>query len=83
VPKGDQANIFDRFYVAFDTDYHRSSKIDYMGGGMGIGLSIVKGIIDAHHGEVWLESSGLAGEGTTFFVKLPQKHADSGPASAE
>jgi signal transduction histidine kinase len=71
VAKEDQNNIFSRFYVAFDTDYHRSSKIDFMGGGMGIGLSIVKGIVDAHHGDIWVESSGISGEGAAFFVQLP------------
>jgi len=71
IPKADQANIFNSFYVTSDTAYHTSSKVAFMGGGMGIGLSIAKGIVDAHRGSVWVESEGIDGLGSTFFVKLP------------
>lgn len=37
--------------------------------GTGIGLSIVKRIIDKHHGEIWTESK--IDQGTTFFLSLP------------
>jgi signal transduction histidine kinase len=36
----------------------------------GLGLAISKQIVQAHGGEIWLES--IPGEGTTFFVRLPQ-----------
>ncbi|MDQ3089922.1 MAG: HAMP domain-containing histidine kinase [bacterium] len=36
----------------------------------GFGLSIVKGVIDAHHGRVWAESEGQ-GKGSAFTIELP------------
>jgi heavy metal sensor kinase len=53
-------HIFDRFYRA---DESRSSP------GFGLGLSIVKSIIDAHKGEIRVESK--LQEGTAFDVLLP------------
>lgn len=37
--------------------------------GTGLGLFIVKNIIEAHKGKIWFESK--VNEGTTFFIKLP------------
>ena len=70
----DQASIFDRFYTANDTQLHSTSKTAFRGGGLGLGLSISRGIIDAHGGKIWVESSGrdeLKLPGSTFFVELP------------
>ncbi len=39
--------------------------------GAGIGLSIAKGIVDAHDGFIWCESEGI-NKGTTFYVLLPE-----------
>jgi signal transduction histidine kinase len=52
----------------------------------GFGLYIVKNIIEAHHGKVWVESEG-AGKGSTFTVELsltditptaPESHPEAG-----
>lgn len=61
ISKDDLAKIFDRF---FRSESHRSRKH----GGYGLGLSIVKSIIDAHKGTIDVKSS--LGNGTTFYIYL-------------
>lgn len=45
--------------------------------GNGLGLFACKEIAEALHGEIWLESTGVAGEGSTFFVRLPATANDA------
>ena len=40
-------------------------------GGTGLGLPISRRLIEMHSGRLWAESSGIDGEGSTFFVFLP------------
>jgi signal transduction histidine kinase len=40
-------------------------------GGLGIGLSIARGLIEAQHGRIWAESDG-PGKGSTFKVEFPK-----------
>ncbi len=67
-------HVFERFYVLEDTSRHRSSKTAFKGGGLGLGLAVAKGIIEAHSGKLWAESAGHDEEklpGSTFHVLLP------------
>jgi hypothetical protein len=74
IPLEEQKRIFDRFYVLEDTSLHRSSTTDFKGGGLGLGLTVTKGIIEAHGGKVWVESAGYDEEelpGSTFHILFP------------
>jgi len=68
------AHIFKKFYRVGDTELHSTSKTEFKGGGPGLGLVIAKGIVKAHGGRVWAESSGYDEErcpGSAFYVMLP------------
>lgn len=74
IATSDRENIFERFYMVEDITYHSSSKTAFGGGGIGLGLPIAKGIIEAHGGRIWVESAGYNVDknlGSTFYVLLP------------
>ena len=47
------------------------SAINSMQRGAGLGLYLCRQLAEAMHGQIWAESSGIVGEGTTFFLALP------------
>ncbi|UCF63551.1 MAG: hybrid sensor histidine kinase/response regulator [bacterium] len=69
IPYDKQKLVFDRFYEIQDVVNHRSSKKDFMGGGLGIGLSMVKEIVEGMKGKIELVSE--PGQGSLFRITLP------------
>jgi len=56
--------IFNRFYR---TDPARSRDR----GGVGLGLAIVRALVEAHGGQIKASSAGIPGQGTSFIIELP------------
>ncbi len=76
--------IFEKFYQTGEVALHSSSRTQFKGGGPGLGLSIARGIIQAHGGKLWAESPGydeVACPGSTFYVVLPLRQKKPAGAS--
>jgi len=62
IPAKDLENVFERFYQI-------ESHLTRRHGGMGLGLSVAKSMVEMHGGSIWAES--VVGKGSKFFVNLP------------
>jgi len=60
IPAADQPHLFERFY---------RSQREHDTEGIGLGLYITKRLVEAHGGQIWVESE--AGKGSTFYFTLP------------
>lgn len=67
IPQKSLEQVFDRFYRA---ESSRSRET----GGSGLGLAIAQGIVERHHGYIYVTSDA---ELTEFIMHFPVKHADS------
>jgi signal transduction histidine kinase len=70
IPAEMREMIFDRFFRLDNTDRR-------MVGGAGLGLALVKEIVTAHEGRVWVEST--VGKGSIFYVTLPIMSGEAPP----
>ncbi|MFO7944852.1 MAG: ATP-binding protein [Anaerolineales bacterium] len=69
IPPEDLEKIFEVFYQKED---HMTRRY----GGLGLGLSIARELVELHKGRIWAESEG-EGKGSTFHVVLPRIHPTS------
>lgn len=69
IAEDDMKKVFSRFWRA---DVARQN----VDGGLGIGLALVKEVVDQHRGNVSVESK--LGEGSTFIMRIPLASADKG-----
>ncbi len=65
IPKDHLAKVFERFHRIDNEDNRKIY-------GTGLGLYLVKHLVEqVHLGEIWAESEGVAGKGTTFWFRIP------------
>jgi len=78
IPNDKLELIFEPFYEVQDVMHHSTSKTDFMGGGIGVGLSLAKEIVESFGGEIAVDSK--PGHGSSFTVILPQAEEELQPA---
>ncbi|KAA3616939.1 MAG: hybrid sensor histidine kinase/response regulator [Calditrichaeota bacterium] len=70
IPLDKQNFVFEPFYEVQDVMHHSTSQTDFMGGGIGVGLSLVKEILQTCDGKIEVHSE--EGKGSVFTIILPE-----------
>jgi signal transduction histidine kinase len=66
--------IFEKFFRVDNPQLHSTGNTKFKGAGPGLGLTIAKGVIEAHNGRIWVESDGedeARYPGSQFHILLP------------
>jgi signal transduction histidine kinase len=71
IAESELGKIFEKFYEVQNTDYHSTSRISFMGGGLGLGLSLARAIAEAHGGGI--RAASELNKGSLFQILLPKK----------
>jgi len=71
IPPDKQTLVFEPFYEVQDVINHMTSKTEFMGGGIGLGLTLAKEVFESHQGALLLESK--VNVGSTFTAVIPYK----------
>lgn len=69
IPSDKLELVFEPFYEVQNVINHMTSKTEFMGGGIGLGLTLAREVFESHHGELHVESEEK--KGSTFTVILP------------
>jgi signal transduction histidine kinase len=70
IPEGDVERVFERFY---QVESHLTRKH----GGMGLGLSIAKAMVEMHNGQIWCESRQGVGSLFSFMLPASEERAEA------
>jgi len=74
IPRENLGNVFDRMF-------NLEHRLTQESGGLGLGLALCKGLVEAHGGRIWVESE--LGKGSVFRLALPQEAIAEGEAYGE
>lgn len=73
IPPQEHAKVFERFYRG-------EGALELSISGTGLGLPIVRELVEMHQGRIWLESDGVPGDGSKFTFSLPLASRQLEPA---